>query len=121
MTNEEKRLLFRDLCVRLPYGVRVKLNGRREKSNKLTIDWLYTYSRHIEDIKPYLRPMSSMKATENIEYQKRVKVIQDVERTLHWCDTPESIDWLDEHHFDYRGLIGKGLALKAPNGMYNNQ
>ena len=69
-------------------------------------------------IKPYLRPMSSMTAEENIEYQKRVKVIQDIDRTLHWCQTIESVDWLNEHHFDYRGLIEKGFALEAPEYMY---
>ena len=34
-------------------------------------------------------------------------------------NTLESYDWLNKHHFDYRGLIEKGLALKAPKGMYN--
>lgn len=132
MTNEEKQLLFKDLCTRLPYGVILQLNlwegetinsrltGIDEDGN-LTADVPADCAFSIENVKPYLRPMSSMTATESIEYQKRVKVIQDVERTLHWCDTPESIDWLDEHHFDYRGMIGKGLALEAPNGMYNNQ
>ena len=28
-------------------------------------------------------------------------------------------DWLNAHHFDYRGLIEKGLAIEAPEGMYN--
>ena len=28
------------------------------------------------------------------------------------------IDWLTEHHFDFRGLIDKGLALEAPEDMY---
>jgi hypothetical protein len=28
------------------------------------------------------------------------------------------IDWLNVHHFDYRNLIDKGLAIEAPDGMY---
>ena len=28
------------------------------------------------------------------------------------------IGWLNAHHFDYRGLIERGLALEAPEGMY---
>mgnify|MGYP003442935764 CR=1 FL=1 len=109
--------------------VRVKLNGRREKSNKLTIDWLYAYSRHIEDIKPYLRPMSSMTDEECNEYQELYdyeersynqgcefydewKVeINDEERLF------KITDWLNAHHFDYRGMIEKGLALPAKEGM----
>ena len=64
-------------------------------------------------IKPYLRPMSSM--TE--EELKELNIIFDN------CDTEyrvEAQDWLDAHHFDYRGLIEKGLALKAPEGIYKN-
>lgn len=134
MTNEEKELLLKDLCARLPYTVKCcvydDVNDLFELSGFKYNDTPYFESLdrkgndglvELQFVKPYLRPMSSMTATESIEYQKRVKVIQDVERTLHWCDTPESIDWLDEHHFDYRGLIGKGLALEAPDGMYNNQ
>lgn len=109
MTKEEKQLLLlKDLCARLPYGVRVKLNGRREKSNQLTINWLYTYSRHIEDIKPYLRPMSSMTDKEKDEYDRLVM------RNASWVVD----DWLNSHHLDYRGLIPKGLALEATEGMY---
>ena len=39
-------------------------------------------------------------------------------RMFTYCDNYKSIDWLNEHYFDYRGLIGKGLALEAPKGMY---
>ena len=32
----------------------------------------------------------------------------------------DAIDWLNAHHFDYRGLIEKNLALEAPANMYIN-
>ena len=121
MTNEEKQFLFRDLCVRLPYGVRVKLNGRREKSNKLTIDWLYAYSRHIEDIKPYLRPMSSMTDMEKQQFNllSMNRIVPDGFGKNIQMFSLKCIDWFNSHHFDYRGLIEMGLALEAPEGMYN--
>lgn len=137
MTQEEKRLLLKELSARLPYGVQVDYNGFSKRLSNITCVHLFNGSDTVQDvdagtdffgdgedcldiclIKPYLRPMSSMTAEENIEYQKRVKVIQDIDRTLHWCQTAESIDWLNEHHFDYRELIEKGLALEAPENMY---
>jgi hypothetical protein len=65
----------------------------------------------IEEIKPYLRHMNTMTNEESKEFDE---TLQYTQRTL------ESYDWLNAHHFDYRGLIEKGLALKAPKGMYNN-
>lgn len=130
MTNEEKELLLKDLSARLLYGVRVKLNGRKEISNKLTIDWLYTYSRHIEDIKPYLRPISSMTKKERAEMgiaiqKDRIEPYGEIknfgEDSLLLCTIRQSTnlqDWLNAYHFDYRGLIPMGLALIAPEGMY---
>lgn len=121
MTREEKQLLLlKDLCARLPYGVKVDVSSVEEwKELTLTPFILSNYYDDIEKIKPYLRPMSSMTDEEISEFQKRLKIVQDVEQTLHFCNTVESIDWLNAHHFDYRGLIKKGLALEAPAGMYN--
>lgn len=132
MTKEEKQLLLKDLCARLPYGVRVKLNGRRETSNKLTIDWLYTYSRHIEDIKPYLRSMSSMTDEEKKalweELDKDMGILEENidKQIIHvykgrcYRGNPiyHEIDFLNKNYFDWRGLIPMGLALEAPEGMY---
>jgi hypothetical protein len=41
------------------------------------------------------------------------------ETTLEDWQKVNYIDWLNAHHFDYRGLIEKGLAIEAPEGMYN--
>ncbi len=115
MTQEDKELLLKDLRERLPYGVKisyVSLDGKicGEPITLTPID----YKFDIEEVKPYLRPMSSMTKEERKEYHSYC---------YYYCgnyfDTVRSIDWLNAHHFDYRGLIEKGLALEAPEGMYN--
>lgn len=142
MTQENKQLLLKDLCERLPYGVICHYNCvipiggielRKANCKDVLKGIVPTHDGHIcfmvgidrvnaleDDIKPYLRPMSSMTEEEISEFQKRLKIIQDVEQTLHFCNTVESIDWLNAHHFDYRGLISMGLALEVPEGMYKN-
>lgn len=127
MTQENKQLLLKDLCGRFPYGVMMKVTpegggpgGVESYDLKLNIELLGVFSDFADAFKPYLRPMSSMTEEEISEFQKRLKIIKDVEQTLHFCNTVESIDWLNAHHFDYRGLIEKGLALEAPEGMYKN-
>ena len=124
MTQEEKKLLLKDLCARLPYDVMCQTdeNGKIHKLkgiNKHKGIWWYEFDgfRNIKLPKPYLRPMSSMTKEEREEYDsKRKHICDDYNR---YCfDTIESIDWLNAHHFDYRGLIEKGLALVAPEGMY---
>lgn len=128
MTQEDKQLLLRDLCARLPYGVKVcaRFNtGSRYTTNVTAIsadrDYIqirqnilhpYTGSS-VEDIRPYLRPMSSMTDEERKYYNQLSLLVADGE-----SDAYEETDWLNEHHFDYRGLIEKGLALEAPEGMY---
>lgn len=72
---------------------------------------------HIEITLPFLRSMSSMTDEERKEYDSKRKHICD-DYNCYCFDTIESIDWLNKHHFDYRGLIEKGLALEAPKGMY---
>lgn len=76
-------------------------------------------------IKPYLRPMSSMTDEERDEYEGTFASVYDVndygEDADSWHEefSIDSLDYLNAHHFDYRGLIEKGLALEAPEGMYN--
>ena len=122
--EEEKSLLIKDLCVRLPYNVivHIRYNTGEPCYGKLTpkdIQWFI--DSKIKEIKPYLRPMSSMTEEERKEYNDIVK------NTIDFYNCPKSeeicffiipIDWLNAHQFDYRGLIEKGLALEAPKGMY---
>ena len=81
----------------------------------------------LRHIKPYLRPMSSMTEEEK-EYIKNRWCYEDWGDIYNFLnhyqidagDAYSFTDWLNEHHFDYRGLIEKGLALEAPVDMYRN-
>ena len=112
MTQEEKDLLLKDLSARLPYGV--KFQG--EDSNVYTLDAANYFALQVEDVvfKPYLRSMSSMTEEEKEDFG----IPFTSEGLVTLSDTVECMDWLNEHHFDYRGLIEKGLALEAPDNMY---
>lgn len=154
MTQEEKQLLLRDLCGRVPYVTFVYVDWHEteeleicegcEEEEEPNIHTLISCNYYgecdlddnlcktIYDIKPYLRPMSSMTDEEKEEYHSQVDI--DIEMTSKRLQerfetgtfdtenqfTPQycHIDWLNENHFDYRGLIEKGLALEAPEGMY---
>ena len=115
MIYEDKQLLLKDLSARLPYKVIIRSVGE----NKIISLWDL---RDIDNLPlPYLRPMSSMTEEERNEYLS-IKM-QETERVaLTEVYRPEAIseimDWLNKRHFDYRGLIEKGLALEAPEGMY---
>ena len=120
MTQEDKELLLKDLSARLPYGFLYQViydDRTPQMSEKVLIDGEFTLfdGWQVNEIKPYLRPMSSMTEEERIYFQRDSWFV--AEQIL-----PHSIlliDWLNYHHFDYRGLIEKGLALEAPEGMYN--
>ena len=133
MTKEEKKLLFVDLCGRLPYGVKCKVWLKDKTTEEGVLDISHNYGdvlldfffyRKIEDLKPYLRPMSSMTEEEVKEFYDVEYIdakVGYIKPTWNWHFTINGIDWLNSHHFDYRGLIEKGLALEAPKDMYNNK
>lgn len=114
MKQEEKQLLLKDLCARLPYGFTVhRYSDNRDitfgKNELDEFSHFLEYSEG-EEFKPYLRPMSSMTEDELETYD-----------TLSFESFPTKlVDWLNENHLDYRGLIPMGLALEAPEGMYKN-
>lgn len=113
MTQEDKNILLKDLSARLPY--RVKFQG--EDSNVYTLDASNYFTLQVEDVvfKPYLRPMSSMTEEEEEEYDTFFNTdysYMDASKVFNVSD------WMYAHHFDYRGLIEKGLAIEAPEGMY---
>ena len=123
MTQEEKQLLLKDLCARLPYGINVHHRGSIEEISEISPEGEFKNRRYdawfgIETCKPYLRPMSSMTGAEVLEYISLKENIIAIDDITYYFETYESIDWLNKHHFDYRGLIEKGLALKALEGMY---
>ena len=113
MTQEEKSLLLKDLCARLPYGVVVELDekfGFNKGTHKLVKELLDLYC--VEGVKPYLRPMSSM-TEEELEKYDDLEWDADFEHL-----SLPLLDWLNKKMFDYRGLIPMSLALEAPEGMY---
>lgn len=125
MTPEEKQLLLKDLCARLPYGVKIKFYSMEYPYGSepviLTASLLKDRWENIHDVKPYLRSMSSMTQEERLIYEQR---LHDVGRSIDVIDADDvvpHIDWLLSHHFDFRGLIPMGLALEATVDMYKTE
>ena len=136
MTQEDKELLFKDLCARLPYGVNLRYieDCVVEKiSHTITMDtvWFEHVIYGDADVKPYLRPMSSMTEEEVKEIRKINWQFCKPNNVLFECFVGNAddgycsisqmagiLDYLNAHHFDYNGLIEKGLALEAPEEMY---
>ena len=143
MEQEDKNILLRDLCGRLPYGVKVSYYDLDEEILKcdtlegversfVTVDG---FQWEITDIKPYLIPLSSMTEEQRIEAsfefgskKYKVNIFGNIESYSEIGDDIAYIDlenieryinWLNKNHFDYRGLIEKGLAIDATNlGIY---
>lgn len=113
MTQKEKELLLKDLCARLPYGVLV-LNKDGDIESFTWQELKEFGDGYIS--KPYLRPMSSMTEEELREYEELCFIYDTSDGTVLFGKN--GLDWLNAHHFDYRELIPKGLALEAPEGMY---
>ena len=123
MKQEHKELLLRDLCARLPYGVKCKYYDccegdyyegticGIEPKEYIQINGVCIY---IEEVKLYLLPMSSMTEEEREDYQK-IRMIDWVDGDINgtFINAGLIVDWLNAHHFDYRGLIEKGLAIDA--------
>lgn len=148
MTQEEKELLIRDLCGRLPYGVKVWYKYSTWHSEKFATsirladekialsskfnkegDWFPVEEAGEILIKPYLRSISSMTEEEKEELRDTYTFLyseypfddedEDEEDVGgHYEPSAETYDWYNRKMFDYRGLIPKGLALEATEGMY---
>ena len=136
MNQKDKDLLLKDLSARLPHHCRVFYEYVDDLDNKT-----YGYSVTLNTwcineldsnkavVKPYLRPMSSMTEEEKREYNSFIKGQHPFDsdfsaypiehKFVYEFDTKNYIDWMNKHHFDYRGLIEKGLALEALEGMYD--
>ena len=126
----DKELLLKDLCARLPYGVKILHEGWNfewddelstvEKVVGIDEDFIYTKVINTHngeeyrddkwpidtfDDKLFLRPMSSMNEEQNKEWLYTLSSDYNI--------TYDTVDWLNKNHFDYRGLIEKGLAIDA--------
>ena len=146
MKQEDKQLVLEDLCARIPYGVMciefdtiiLKLHSIEYVGNG---DYyvnaihdgygnIYPLCAKVEEVKLFLRPMSTMTDEEKVEYEKlknllvcqvntaskgafHVSYMVDIDEDSHSVFT-----WLNAHHFDYRGLIERGLAVEARDDMY---
>ena len=132
MTLQDKQLLAKDIFGRALTGLKVNYNGVTftlgynlylEEGNVAFESYPMLYFLEgIETIKPYLRPMSSMDEKEREKFRKVGGVMSHNPQNDYYAIsafTPEAYDWLNSHHFDYRGLIEKDIALEAPEGMYN--
>ena len=131
MTYEDKELLLQDLCARLPYGVLCNIGLKYpfqlqrifvDRLDGILLDFYEdgdNYQVYLSEVKPYLRPMSSMTEEEWTDYQK-IRMIDWVNGDINgtFINAGLIVDWLNKNHFDYRGLIPKGLAFEAPEGMY---
>ena len=127
MTQEDRDILIADLCGRLPYGLIIKCNDgfRQSKEKLVSIDVaneLINYDWRLTDIKPYLRLWTSMTEKEIKEIQTILGgAFADTEMyTISILGTQPLFKYLNKKMIDYRGLIEKGLAFEAPEGVYNN-
>ena len=126
MDKKDIKILIVSLAVLSQYNTKIYLQipGEEPEVKDLTLQDVADFEESLKQgvdvqIKPYLRPMSSMTEDEIKEFI----LIAD---TVLWLGDKRStcilslkqMDWLNAHHFDYRGLIPKGLALEAPEGMY---
>ena len=128
MTKDERDLLIKDLCSRLPYGVKVVClrDFNHEWYNLEMVDigenevYVTTYEPYanryveIEAVKPYLFPLSSMTEEQEKELEEIDPEFYSVIRENgNICISMDvrGYDWLNKNNFDYRGLIPKGLAI----------
>lgn len=127
MTNEQKDLLMKDICSRLPYGVVIQerclehdemflpnkgenrlINIDMSDGKLMTNDWSFY---HVDEIKPYLFPLSSMTEEQKLEFIDTCTFFRN--STFGWTD--RTFDWLNKNHFDFRDLIPMGLAIDCTN------
>lgn len=153
MTQEDKQLLLKDLCARIPYGLFCQTEDGKGKlisvecstgEDLVYVDFGYPEAKEYDlnegdSIKPYLRPMSSMTYEEMQDAREKFfdgsdhydidnigEIYADTYQpytsvyTLSFVRLSGYINWLNAHHFDYRGFIPMGLALEATEGMYKN-
>ena len=134
MTEEEKDLLLKDLCARLPYGVKAIAKTHKGENvgkiisvstkNNIILGELYNgkecFWLDYGCFKPYLRPMTSMNKEEKAIYTNYKIVVRGLGIVFEY-NLDFVTEWLLKHHFDYRGLIEKGLAIEAPEGMYDTK
>jgi hypothetical protein len=132
MTQEQKDILLKDLCARLPYGVKISVDDKVETLDGINIlDNVVEYgsflSSDIEEVKHYLFPLSSMTEEhifeindilgEDFEIDKYgiTDLIRNRRTSLSYLELDALFEYFNKNHFDYRGLISMDLAIDATN------
>lgn len=144
MKKEQEDLMLKEICARMPYGVSVyyadyddyyPVKGIRKSPLgyfELELDAVESSIYcSIDEVKLCLLPMSNITEEQYDElermtlndYMDHMRITNELREKVdfitHWpLYSPDVIDWFNRNHFDYRGLIEMGLALKAPDGMY---
>ena len=125
MNKEEKEILLRDLCNRLPYNVMCQVEFKEDgkyNSKVMLLSGIFTDEAYFttkggsiysNEYKPYLFPLSSMTEEEQRTLDSMCNGVEMVSRLSGLKMFDKAFNWLNENHFDYRGLIEKGLALDA--------
>ena len=122
MNTKDKEILLKDLCARLPYGVKINESTQGDFTViGLTTERVFTTCETegchndfpIECAKPYLFPLSSMTEEEQRTLDSMCNGVEMVSRLSGLKMFDKAFNWLNENHFDYRGLIEKGLAIDA--------
>lgn len=116
MTQEQEELLLKDLCARLPYGVILNCcEIVSEPLTRISYKGLVNDDYDIDEVKPYLFPLSSMTEEQKEEYVKLQQRVIYNGRGLVNLDVMKYVDWCYKHHIDINDLIPKGLAIDATN------
>ena len=134
MTQENKELLLKDFCARLPYGVKVLFENKvfsidyiSAEYEEIKLDTPDNYTLNISVVKPYLFPLSSMTKEQLFEVQEIMgkneieigdgflHILDSDRKTISYLEILALLEWFYKNHFDINGLIGKGLAIDATN------
>ena len=134
MTQEEKELLLKDLCVRLPYHTHTKVWLKDGTTEEGALDLEHNYGDVLRDafyyneivkIKPYLLPLSSMTKEQLFEVQEILgkneikiddgflRIVDSDRNVITYLEILAVLEWFYKNHFDINDLIPKGLAIDA--------
>lgn len=132
MTQENKEILIKDLCARLPYGVKVLFENEvfsidyiSAAYEEIKLDIPDNYTLNISNVKPYLFPLSSMTKEQLFDVQEIIgkneieiedgflHIINSDRNTVSYLEILAVFEWFYKNHFDIYGLIPMGLAIDA--------
>ena len=135
MIRENKEILIKDLCARLPYGVKVLFENEvfsidyiSAVYEEIKLDIPDNYNTfNISNVKPYLFPLSSMTREQLLDVQEILgkneieigddflRIVDSERNTISYLEILAVLEWFYKNHFDIYGLIPMGLAINATN------